>query len=119
MVQPKQLAYIVGVLSILVCLATWSMDLTGLVEQCIYCRTERSIIGLIGFIMLFPMLPYVNRYISTVLGFFGAYVASAHVFLSVIQDEIDYSVPLAICALFIIVAQVFFVSYLEKAHAPT
>lgn len=103
----------VGLLSLLICIVTWAMDLFGIVEECIYCRSERTIIGILGIIILIPIWNYIRSYLSWVFGFFGADVASAQIFLNLEEGKVGVMFLLAICALFIIVAQVWFVHYLD------
>jgi len=44
----------IGVLCIVVSAVTWWMDLSGLVHECIYCRTQRTAIGLAGLLLVLP-----------------------------------------------------------------
>jgi hypothetical protein len=73
---------LLGLLAILVCLVTWAMDLTGLVYTCPYCRLQRTAIGAVGVLMMFPD-PRVwwVRYGAAAICFLGANVASAQLFL--------------------------------------
>ncbi len=68
---------LLGAIAILVCIGTWAVDLAELVYHCPYCRTQRSVIGLLGLMM---MLPYpghwMSRYIGTVFGILGLVVAA-------------------------------------------
>ena len=45
---------IVGLLALLICAATWALDLTQLVYECPFCRAQRTVIGLLGLILLLP-----------------------------------------------------------------
>jgi hypothetical protein len=73
---------LLGVLAILVCIVTWWIDLSGMVHECVYCRTQRTAIGLVGFIMLLPdPRRWWLRYPALCIGFLGAHVASAQLFL--------------------------------------
>ena len=45
---------LLGVFAIFLCVATWALDLAELVHPCVYCRTQRTAIGLVGILMLFP-----------------------------------------------------------------
>jgi hypothetical protein len=109
----NRLAFIViiGIFSILVSIATWILDLTGLVEQCIYCRTQRTVIGILGFLMLLPLMKYffnyLIAYLSYGLGIFGVNVSSAQIFLNIKNDHIGSMMfNLAIGAMFWIIFQV-------------
>ncbi len=75
---------LLGVVAILVCLSTWAIDLGGLVHECVYCRTERTAIGLVGVLMLLPdPRQWWVRWPGAVFCFFGAHVAVAQLFLIV------------------------------------
>lgn len=66
----------IAVLAIFISLFTWAVDWAGLVYACPYCRTQRTVIGLIGLLMLLPDPRHWGvRYLSAVLGVFGLVVA--------------------------------------------
>ena len=66
-----------GLAAILISIATWAMDLTGVVYECPYCRTQRTVIGLLGLIMLLPNPGHwLARYVGTVLAVLGLVVAA-------------------------------------------
>lgn len=71
-----------GLLAILICVVTWGIDLAGLVHECVYCRTQRTAIGVAGVLMLFPD-PRVwwLRFGMAGVCFLGAHVAAAQLFL--------------------------------------
>ena len=73
---------IIGVLAIVICIVTWGIDLAGLVHECVYCRTQRTAIGVAGILMLFPD-PRVwwLRLGMAAVCFLGAHVAAAQLFL--------------------------------------
>lgn len=62
---------------LLISLATWGMDTLSVVVPCGYCRVQRTVIGLLGLVLL---LPYVRciwlRYGGNVLPLLGAVVAA-------------------------------------------
>lgn len=108
---------ILGVIAIIISLGAWTMDLTGVVYVCPFCRMQRSVIGLLGLGMLSPIsLGWVGRYLATVIGFLGAVVAAMQHFngwkkISAGKfafNETIYIDPFLLsgCALFIIVGQV-------------
>lgn len=107
---------IIGVVSILISLSTWAMDLLHLVEQCIYCRNQRTIIGLLGIILLIPMYKYIKSYLTFVFGFFGASVSAAQMFLTIKNHHVGLMLLLSSCALFIIVGLIYLFHYLEFIH---
>lgn len=68
---------LVGILAIGVSLLTWSAELSGLVYVCPYCRTQRTIIGILGLLALLPNpRQWMVRYVATVLGAYGFHVAA-------------------------------------------
>jgi hypothetical protein len=109
--------HIIGMIFIIISLVAWSADWSGLVYACPYCRLQRTVIGLLGFIMLFKGLHnMIVIYIASVLGFMGAHVAATQNFMGwlkinkgvfVFKDDI-YLDPFLLsgAALFIIVGQV-------------
>ena len=75
---------LLGVLAILICVGTWTIDLMGLVHPCVYCRTQRTAIGIVGILMLFPN-PRVwwVRWAGAAFCFFGANISVSQLFLIV------------------------------------
>lgn len=51
-IAPKWL-YLAAGLSILVSLLAWSVEWSGLAYVCPYCRVQRTVIGVLGLLMLF------------------------------------------------------------------
>jgi hypothetical protein len=73
-----------GLFSIFLCVSTWALDLAELVHLCVYCRAQRTAIGLVGVIMMLPNPRlWWARYPAVVLCFFGANIACAQIFLVV------------------------------------
>ncbi|WP_298307982.1 hypothetical protein [uncultured Erythrobacter sp.] len=71
----------VGVLAILICAGTWAIDLMELVYNCPFCRAQRTVIGLLGFLLLMPNLRFwLVRYLSVVFGIFGLVVGATQHF---------------------------------------
>lgn len=71
----------IGVLAILICVATWAADLAGYVYECPYCRVQRSVIGLLGMIALSPNPGHwLARYIAAVLAVLGTVVGATQHF---------------------------------------
>lgn len=96
-----------GFIAILIAVFTWGLDLTNLVPPCVYCRSQRTIIGLLGILMMLPHYRYISIFLTVVFGLFGTHVSCAHIFMQIRGG--DYFHPftlLAICALFIMVGQV-------------
>lgn len=121
----RRLFVILGAFSLLVSIGAWALDLTGLVEECVYCRTERTIIGVLGFLMLLSTIHYLIKYLFTylgyVFGYYGAHVASAQIFMNMRHDHFAMMFILATAALFWIIFQVciihWFHFHYNKLHA--
>ena len=65
-----------GIIAIVIGAGAWGMELAGAVYICPYCRVQRTVILLLGVILLLPAPRHWGwRYIASVLGFFGAVVA--------------------------------------------
>lgn len=92
--------------SIFLCVATWGLDLAGLVHACPYCQVQRTMIGLVGIILLLPWKNLITDYLILVLGGFGAYVAALQMFnnfyKSAWHEEYIY---LSTCAFLLLVGQ--------------
>jgi hypothetical protein len=73
---------LVGLAAIALSAATWGVDLAEIVYQCPYCRVQRSVIGLLGLILLLPWYGHwLARYVAAVLAVFGLQVAGAQHFM--------------------------------------
>ncbi|MEM7730087.1 MAG: hypothetical protein AAF311_12560 [Pseudomonadota bacterium] len=71
----------IGAAAILLCIWAWSVDLLGWTYVCPFCRVQRTVIGLLGLLMLFPVYGHwFARYVSAILGAFGIVVASTQHF---------------------------------------
>lgn len=71
----------VALAAIVISIATWTLDLTGLVYTCPYCRVQRSVIGLLGLVMLWPdPRAWPVRWLASALGVLGAVVAATQHF---------------------------------------
>lgn len=67
----------IGAIAIAISVWAWSVEIAGWTYVCPFCRVQRTVIGLLGLLMLFPVYGHwLARYVSVVLGFFGAVVAS-------------------------------------------
>lgn len=73
---------ILGVLSILICIGTWAIDLAEWVQPCAFCRTQRTAIGIVGILMLLPNpRAWWVRWPAACLCYFGAHVGSQQLFM--------------------------------------
>ena len=72
--QRHQLA--LGLIAILIGAGAWVMEFAGTVYICPYCRVQRTVILLLGLIMVLPFSKHwITRYVASVMGFMGAVVA--------------------------------------------
>ena len=72
--QRNQIA--LGVLAILIGAGAWGMEFAGTVYICPYCRVQRTVILLLGIMMILPFAHHwVTKYFASVIGFMGAVVA--------------------------------------------
>jgi disulfide bond formation protein DsbB len=75
---------LLGIFAILLCVGTWALDLAELVHPCVYCRTQRTAIGLVGVLMLLPQpRAWWVRWAAVVFCFFGAHTSVSQLFLMV------------------------------------
>ena len=72
----------IGLIAIAVCIFAWAIELFGVVYICPYCRVQRTVIGILGAILLLPFVHHwLVKYLATTLGFFAAVVASQQHFM--------------------------------------
>lgn len=58
------------------------MEITGTVYICPYCRVQRTVIAVLGLIMVLPIARHWTlRYLASVVGFLGAVVAANQNFM--------------------------------------
>lgn len=92
--------------AIVVSIVTWGMELSGMVSICAYCQTQRTMIGLVGIVMLIPRVNIITNYLILVLGSFGAYVAALQIFNNFYRGAFnEHWIYLASCAFLILIAQ--------------
>lgn len=73
----QKIALFVGIASIVVSIATWGMDFTQIVGPCIYCRNERTIIGIMGLLLVLPFAGHWTvHFLSRGFAFYGIIVAA-------------------------------------------
>ena len=125
-----QRIHILGVIFLMISLIAWASDWSGLVYACPYCRLQRTVIGLLGLLMIFKNLHNMfTIYIASVIGFMGAHVAAAQNFMGwikinkgtfVFKDEL-YIDPFLLsgAALFAIIAQVWLLLLSARNKAAT
>ena len=65
-----------GIITIIIGAGAWGMEFAGTVYICPYCRVQRTVILLLGVIMVLPFSKHwISRYVASVMGFMGAVVA--------------------------------------------
>ena len=68
--------FALGSLAIVIGAGAWGMEFAGTVYICPYCRVQRTVILLLGIMMLLPFAHHwVMKYFASVIGFLGAVVA--------------------------------------------
>ena len=65
-----------GLIAIVIGVGAWGMEFAGTVYICPYCRVQRTVILLLGLMMVLPFSHHwIMRYVASVIGFMGAVVA--------------------------------------------
>ena len=114
-----------GIIAILIGAGAWGMEFAGTVYICPYCRLQRTVILLLGVIMVLPFSTHwISRYVASVMGFMGAVVAVNQNFMGWVKiskgefafNEQLYIDPFLLSAgsLFVIIGQLWLI--LTKAH---
>ena len=71
-----------GIIAIVIGLGAWAMEFAGAVYICPYCRVQRSVIAILGLIMVLPIANHwILKYFASVIGFMGAVVAANQNFM--------------------------------------
>lgn len=62
----------IAVLAIVICAVTWGTELVGWVYVCPYCRAQRTVIGLLGLLLLTPLaFHWIGRWLGATVAAFG------------------------------------------------
>ncbi len=96
------------------------MEFAGTVYICPYCRVQRTVILLLGIIMVLPFSKHwISRYVASVVGFMGAVVAVNQNFMGWVKiskgefvfNELLYNRPVSLSAgsLCIIIGQLWLI----------
>ncbi|WP_040697463.1 hypothetical protein [Pseudoalteromonas citrea] len=73
---------VIACIAVMISLVAWTVELMGAVYVCPYCRVQRSVIGMLGILLLLPFSTHwVTKYMALVIGFFGAVVAANQHFM--------------------------------------
>ena len=117
---------LLGIIAIIIGAGAWGMEFAGTVYICPYCRVQRTVIMLLGVIMVLSFSKHwISRYVASVMGFMGAVVAVNQNFMGWVKiskgefafNEQLYIDPFLLSAgsLFIIIGQLWLI--LTKAPA--
>ena len=109
-----------GVIAIVIGLGAWGMEFAGTVYICPYCRVQRTVILLLGLIMVSPIARHwIVQYVASVIGFLGAVVAVNQNFMGWVKiskgefafNELLYIDPFLLSSgsLFIIIGQLWLI----------
>ena len=109
-----------GLIAIIIGASAWGMEFAGTVYICPYCRVQRTVILLLGVIMVLPFSKHwISRYVASVMGFMGAVVAVNQNFMGWVKiskgefafNEQLYIDPFLLSAgsLFIIIGQLWLI----------
>ena len=109
-----------GFIAIIIGAGAWGMEFAGTVYICPYCRVQRTMILLLGVIMVLPFCRHwIPRYVASVMGFMGAVVAVNQNFMGWVKiskgefsfNEQLYVDPFLLSggALFIIIGQLWLI----------
>ena len=121
---------LLGTAAILIGGGAWMMEFAGAVYICPYCRVQRTVIMLLGLLMILPFAHFwISQYVASVIGFMGAVVAVNQNFMGwmkISKGEFTFADPLYIDpfllsagSLFIIIGQLWLIlsnSAGAKAH---
>ncbi len=66
----------IAILAIFISAFAWFTELADLVYVCPYCRAQRTVIGLLGLLLLANPQHWLNRWISSALAILGLVVAA-------------------------------------------
>ena len=121
---------LLGTMAILIGGGAWMMEFAGAVYICPYCRVQRTVIMLLGLLMVLPFAHFwISQYVASVIGFMGAVVAvnqNLMGWMKISKGEFTFADPLYIDpfllsagSLFIIIGQLWLIlsnSAGAKAH---
>ena len=109
-----------GLITIAIGAGAWGMEFAGTVYICPYCRVQRTVILLLGLLMIIPFSHYwITKYIASIIGFMGAVVAVNQNFMGwvkISKGEFAFNAQLYVDpfllsggALFIIIGQLWLI----------
>ena len=117
-----------GLISIIIGAGAWGMEFAGTVYICPYCRVQRTVILVLGLMMVLPFSHHwIMRYVASVIGFMGAVVAVNQNFMGWVKiskgefafNEQLYIDPFLLSAgsLFIIIGQLWLLLSKDPAES--
>lgn len=106
----KKMGFILTLLS----LAAWMTEWVGLVNVCPYCQVERTIIGILGIMMMLEIRPFIANSLTVLFGFIGMQVATSQLFMHFHENSYSEKTPMVIAALIIMTGQI--VTLLYRAN---
>ena len=109
-----------GLVAIVIGGGAWGMEFAGTVYICPYCRVQRTVILVLGLLMLMPFVHHwMSKYLASVIGFMGAVVAVNQNFMGwmkISKGEFTFADPIYIDpfllssgSLFIIIGQLWLI----------
>ena len=116
---------ILGIIAIIIGMGAWVTEWMGWVYICPFCRAQRTIIAILGLFMFLPHAKhFLVKYSTSILGFYGLFVASSQHFrgwVAIQRGDRNFltenwwidSLILSFLAICIIVAQVWLI-FLNK-----
>jgi len=86
---------LLGIVAIPIGGGGWMMEFADTVYICPYCRVQRTVIMLLGFMMILPFAyHWVSQYFSSVIGFLGAVVAVNQNFMGWMKiSKAEFTLP--------------------------
>ncbi len=110
---------LIGAVTLSVSLITWWMDLADIVSVCIFCRTQRTALGLLGLIMLLPHYRYLTILLASAVACVGLNASAEHLFLQFKRMSLSWTyTDLAMAALLIMCLQLIAIFEKDKKQQP-
>jgi len=118
-----------GLIAMVIGAGAWAMEFAGTVYICPYCRVQRTVILVLGLVMVLPFSRHcIVRYVASIIGFLGAVVAVNQNFMGWVKiskgefvfNEQLYIDPflLSTGSLFIIIGQLWLILFRDTQNSP-
>lgn len=96
-----------GFIAIFISAFTWGLDLANFVPPCPFCQAQRTMMGLLGILMVLPDYRYLSQFLTVLFGAFGIHVSCAQIFNNVASYAFtNMFILLASAALCVLVGQI-------------